>query len=294
MGRAAGLSRPGKWHPADSWRGLERPCARSRLIGVAPRRWKVLAIGVASAGVAVITAGIVAYVYAHREVAVSPGQALVSVDGLTVSVPDESPSCLAPATVEVSESARAVILTEWYPAGAGWCFDYGPGTSTITVRLRTPLGHRELVDGTTGRPLPWFDQRRELVPGYLPPGYTPREATLERAPEAHGPVWADDAPGLLVPPNVPNLPTCSREFVSPTGVVVITQVIAPPVTTSGEGVVVWVNGHRAIFRHGVLNWGVLNWRDGGQAIQVRGTMYGAFAFPESELLAIARSLLPVG
>jgi hypothetical protein len=166
---------------------------------VAPRKWKVLPIGVASAGVAAITAGIVAYVYAHRELAVSPGQALVSVDGLTVSVPDESPSCLAPATVAVSESARAVILTEWYPAGAGWCFDYRPGISTVTVRLRTPLGHRELIDGTAGRPLPCFDQRRELVPGYLPPGYTPRAATLGITPEAHGPVWSDNAPSEVAP-----------------------------------------------------------------------------------------------
>jgi hypothetical protein len=90
------------------------------------------------------------------------------------------------------------------------------------------------------------------------------------------------------------LPTCSLEFVSATGLVVITQVIAPPVTTSREGVVVGVHGHRAIFGNGALDWRVLNWRDGDQAIQVRGRMSGAFAFPESELLAIARSLRPVG
>jgi len=242
--------------------------------------------------VAAITAGIVAYVYAHRELAVSPGVAQVSADGLTVSVPDQSPSCLTPATVAVSESYRAVSLTEWYPAGAGWCSDYEPGT--ITVRLRTPLGHRELIDGSTGRPLPWFDQRRELVPGYLPPGYTPGAASLGMMPEVHGPVFATDAPFPLVSLNAPHLLACSREFVSARGLVVVTQVIGPPpVTAPREGVVVWVHGHRAIFGHGVLNWRFLNWRDGAQAIQVRGTMSGA-AFPEAMLLGIAWSLRPVG
>jgi len=45
------------------------------------------------------------------------------------------------------------------------------GPDLLTIRLHAPLGRRSLIDATTGRPLPLFDQRHELKPGYLPEGF---------------------------------------------------------------------------------------------------------------------------
>jgi len=45
------------------------------------------------------------------------------------------------------------------------------GPDLLTIRLHAPLGRRSLIDATTGRPLPLFDQRHELKPGYLPAGF---------------------------------------------------------------------------------------------------------------------------
>lgn len=57
-----------------------------------------------------------------------------------------------------------------------------PGFAVYDARLRVPLGHRELVDGATDKPVPYFDTRRLLRPGYLPPGY----AFRYDAPDASG------------------------------------------------------------------------------------------------------------
>jgi hypothetical protein len=47
------------------------------------------------------------------------------------------------------------------PSLAGW---------TATVRLRSALGHRALIDGQTGKPQPYFDERQFALVTYLPPG----------------------------------------------------------------------------------------------------------------------------
>jgi hypothetical protein len=57
-----------------------------------------------------------------------------------------------------------LVLSPYYclePSLAGW---------TGTVRLRSPLGHRALIDGQTGKPLPYFDERQFARVTYLPPG----------------------------------------------------------------------------------------------------------------------------
>jgi hypothetical protein len=97
----------------------------------------IIAIGVAVA---------VAISRYHRVYDVSPGTALVSTDGRSITVVDFSDSCFHPATVVVSESPRAVSVIERTAPDTPplACGARARWPDVLTARLREPLG--------TGRP----------------------------------------------------------------------------------------------------------------------------------------------
>jgi hypothetical protein len=134
---------------------------------------------VAALGASVIIAAVI--IHHHPVSEVAAGIALVSADGRTVTVPNHSYSCFTPATLVVSESPRtASVLERTTTDSPVVSCDRSPGT--LTVRLRQPLGRRELIDATTGRRLPWCDQGSELTPALLAMASPPRATKTAPAP----------------------------------------------------------------------------------------------------------------
>lgn len=143
-----------------------------------------------AAGSAVITAIVVAVVIGmprraigmpglHRVYDVSAGTALVSEDGRSITVGDFLYWCNHPASLVVSESPRAVSLIERTARDTpALACSAGLAPGLLTVRLREPLGLRALIDGTTRRPMAWFDQRHELRRAHLPAALSPRPPAI--------------------------------------------------------------------------------------------------------------------
>ena len=145
------------------------------------------------------------------------------------------------------------------------------------VRLRAPVGRRVLLDGTTGRPLTWFGQRRELRPGYLPAGFS---------------AWPPDMPFTYPYLDVPPGAICTQMFRADdtSGWLAITQLVGAAadsrLKTAGRWRAVQVRGHR-----GWLATDRLTWYEAGQSILIVAT--GRPVGPPAvgaELLAVARSL----
>jgi hypothetical protein len=225
-------------------------------------RWTALAvlavlIGAAAAGYLVT--------HHHHSYDVSPGTALLSGDGMVLTVGDFSYSCVDRATVVVRETRREVSVLEQthYTPDIECPAVLAP--DLLTVRLHAPLGRRSLIDATTGRLLPWFDQRHELKPGYLPAGY--------RALAQSWPFWFPYG-------GVSRWPVCTQVFSSSDRAsgaladLVLTQVAGAPATflTGKAHDLNWrptmVGGHRAWIAH-LAGSSYLAWSDGGQAIGLR-------------------------
>jgi hypothetical protein len=246
---------------------------------------------------ALIGAAATGYLVAHhrRSYDVSPETALLSADGMVLTVGDFSYSCIDSATVVVRESRRQVSVLErtHYTPGIECPAVLAP--NLLTVRLHAPLGRRSLIDGTTGRPLPFFDQRRELRPGYLPAGF--------RASAQSWPFW-------IAYTGVSRWPMCTQMFSSSypaSGAVAhleLTQVAgAPAAYLKGRmGDLKWrpvrVGGHQAWIAHRTGTT-YLAWSDGRQAVQLSlswadaGTLRAQAKDPpltETSLLRIAASL----
>ncbi len=108
------------------------------------------------------------------------GPALVSSDGRSVSVGGFSGECSSRVALDAQETTAQVRLrlkwTRLHHAGA--CnASMGPITD-LRAALRAPLGHRALVDATTGQGIAWFDAGRILRPTRLPAGYVPMSSSL--------------------------------------------------------------------------------------------------------------------
>jgi hypothetical protein len=244
-----------------------------RLLTLAMASAVIIAIAVA------VAIGISRY---HRVYTVSPGTALVSTDGRSITVGSFSYSCAHPADVVVSESPQAVSIIERTAYDTFECpAQAGPGylTDVLTVRLREPLGRRALTDGTTGRPMPWFDQRRELTPAYLPARLAPQ---LPPSP----------LPYALT--TTPTRPACTQLFRSPGfGWLTLTQLYGTMTAAQlqaaaggGPWQEVQVRGHR-----GWLADSRLTWFESGQTILIQAQYpFPAAGARDAELLAIARSL----
>jgi hypothetical protein len=98
--------------------------------------------------------------------------ALVAPDGRQVVVPYTGGGCVVGARLTATETRSTVTLVlRQVLSGASICpADLIVGL-TVTVTLPHPLWGRSLVDGSTHRPIPYFDGRKLLRVTYLPPGY---------------------------------------------------------------------------------------------------------------------------
>jgi hypothetical protein len=144
--------------------------------------------------------------------------ALVAADGRHVVVPYTAGGCVQGATLTAAETGSAVTLVlRQILSGSSACpGDLVVGTAAA-VTLRHPLWGRSLLDGSTGRPIPYFDGRTLLRITYLPPGYrfsaylpfpSPAFTAWERefisSGQATAPVDVEQVPGnATVPPSWP-------------------------------------------------------------------------------------------
>jgi hypothetical protein len=113
--------------------------------------------------------------------------ALVAPDGRHIVVPYTGGGCVQGATLTASETgSRVTLVLRQVLSGASICpADLIVGLS-VSVTLPHPLWGRSLVDGSTGRRIPYFDGRKLLRVTYLPPGfrfsaYTPYPAPVVTA-----------------------------------------------------------------------------------------------------------------
>ena len=98
--------------------------------------------------------------------------ALVAPDGRHVVVPYTGGGCVVGARLTATETGSKVTLVlRQVLSGASVCpADLIVGL-TVRVTLPHPLWGRALVDGSTDRPIHYFDGRKLLRVTYLPPGY---------------------------------------------------------------------------------------------------------------------------
>ncbi len=98
--------------------------------------------------------------------------ALVAPDGRQVVVPYTGGGCVVGARLTATETrSKVTLVLRQVLSGASICpADLIVGL-TVTVTLPHPLWGRSLVDGSTHRPIPYFDGRKLLRVTYLPPGY---------------------------------------------------------------------------------------------------------------------------
>ena len=97
-------------------------------------------------------------------------RALVAAGGREIVVPVTAGGCVQRSRLTASGTASQVTLVlDQYSQGAVCAADASYGTATVT--MRHPLGRRSLVDGTTGRRVPYFDGTKLPPVTHLPPGY---------------------------------------------------------------------------------------------------------------------------
>jgi len=133
--------------------------------------------------------------------------ALVAPDGRQVFVPYTAGGCVQGATLTASETgSRVTLVLRQVLSGASICpADLIVG-DVVGVTLRHPLWGRSLIDGSTGRRIPYFDGRKLLHVTYLPPGYrfsayqpypavTAWEREFVSRGQASAPVEVEQVPG---------------------------------------------------------------------------------------------------
>jgi hypothetical protein len=98
--------------------------------------------------------------------------ALVAPDGLQIVVPYTGGGCVEGATLTADETgSRVTLVLRQVLSGNSICpADLIEGL-VVGVTLPHPLWGRSLIDGTTGRPIHYFDGRKLLRVTYLPSGY---------------------------------------------------------------------------------------------------------------------------
>ena len=149
-----------------------RPVRRLRSSGV-----RLLAAAAELAAAALAAASLLQASAASGAVATATNPAeitgaLVAPDGRHVVVPYIGGGCGVGAKLKATETgSRVTLVLRQVLSGASICpADLILGL-TVMVTLPHPLWGRSLVDGSTGRPIAYFDGRKLLRVTYLPPGY---------------------------------------------------------------------------------------------------------------------------
>jgi hypothetical protein len=151
-----------------------------------------------------------------------------------------------------------------------------PGFAVYRARLAAPVGRRQLIDGVTGKRIPFFYGNRILRPSYVPPGYVFRYD----APAAY------ELPGFEYLAAFGGSASCSRLYTTgdPNDLLVITQAVGRnlpwPLTLKPRPV--RVHGHG-----GLVAPGRISWTEDGQTVVVATNNT---TLPQPALLAVADSL----
>lgn len=230
-------------------------------------------------------------------------RALVTQDGRHVLVPVTSRDlgCFD-LRLTATERPRRVVLHGQQTPSHDVCAVDAPTSKLLTAVLRRRLWGRALVDGSTGRPVRYFDGRRLVRIGHLPDGYRFHQDTpwpdlfLFRQPKG----WR--GPNAWVREYVPREP-CSQSAMTPQVTLRVTQVrpatVAHTLGTGPARRTVSVNGHRAVIRAstaGGLTRHAITWTADGYGFGVVWLGHPAAdcphptPVPEAELLRVARSL----
>jgi hypothetical protein len=242
--------------------------------------WRILLVFVAV--LTIVPAGVIGGVWLFRNSDVITfdsveGGALVSGDGRTIAVTGDGMLCDQVITLHAVEAEATVTLDlrnaqPRRPQCAGMT-----GYAVYRVRLSLPLGRRRLIDGVTGKPVPYLDVKAIRRPAYVPPGYVFRYDE----PVARG------FPFYPQPPvTIHGRVSCSEVFSTREDhwLVITQQPVGPvrwPATFRLRAVT--VQGHRALTYAGLLTW-----IQDGLRFTVRSD--AGPPLPLSELLAIASSI----
>jgi hypothetical protein len=99
-------------------------------------------------------------------------RALVSTDGRSIVVPATGGGCVRRVALTASQTASTVRLrlTAFSVTGHDVACASVIRLLQTSTRLRTPLGHRRLVDADTGREVPFIPAGALARPGWLPEG----------------------------------------------------------------------------------------------------------------------------
>lgn len=209
-------------------------------------------------------------------------QALVTAGGHYVVVPFTGGGCVqGGAVLTATETASTVTLVLSQVVSNGVCpADIGFGTAAVT--LRHPLSGRSLVDGATGRRIPYFDGRKLVRVTYLPPGYRFSAYGLTPGFAATFNAWELEytAPGQVTAPvDIVQVP--GRSTVYPAWPVIFrTTVNGPPATVE------------ELLTNGQVYGRAISWRAGAYTLVVYTAMVqtGQGLVPAAELARVADGL----
>lgn len=180
------------------------------------------------------------------------GPALVSADGRTITVGGFSAPCFGTVRPVAVETAQRVEVWLRYVASRrhGVCNKDLAIILAREVRLPAPVGHRELVSGASGHPLPVFGAQNALRPA-VPPGYKLQYVS---------PVVSGFAPGS------PAQAGCTQFYLSSTAVLTIVQAqrrLVLPLASGQRAVAIEVRGHR-----GQATVNAITWREHGRYVLI--------------------------
>jgi len=258
-----------------------RGVRRLRLSGARLGAVAAALIAAALAVASLLQAGAAADVVATTTSTEAITGALVAPDGRHVVVPYTGGGCVVGARLTATETrSKVTLVLRQVLSGASICpADLIVGL-TVMMTLPHPLWGRTLVDGSTHRPIPYFDGRKLLRVTYLPPGFRF---------------------SAYMPYPAPAVTAWEREFVSrgqATAPVEVEQVAGNTAVAPSWPVIarIKVDGRRAalsvLTSNGQVYGRAITWRVGGYSFVVYTVMVGAGQklLSTAELTRIANGL----
>ena len=212
-----------------------------------------------------------------QRVAIS--RALVTADGRHVVVPVTLGDCVRRSALTATGTASRVtlVLTQFRPDGT-CTVQAAAAMGTTSVALRYPLAGRVLIDGTTGRPISYFDERKLLRVTYLPPGYR----LSHYWPNASG-FWFREYTSVSGKDQRLTVLQIPGHAAGPSGWPVQSRVMVP-----GQAATLQAAGHGPMYSREIT------WSAGGFVFSISTTSMnsGQLSLPAAELIRIADGLRP--